>query len=373
MIISIIWIIQKKVGAIMNKIEKVSALYYHSNNYTQNERNFKNTNSKQPRTDQISFPSNNVRYTLEKEYKQLYSELKEQYGDIDFITEQIVTGRENTQASSIRNSDKKHILYITDEYMKQLFDNEDTYLAKTDILKNIANKLSQYTTKTSVWLDSNRAVFLQENTQKNNTDATIQALENFKQLNRTSSKLNETSSNSSLNSIPISGIYSKIANASAKEMLYDVINDIQKELFNLQVRSHANNSKEQQKIRLLIQSLQKGLTKCHEKIKMFDKERSIELEKKTSHKKKKYNQTLELQKELENQKSKRYNQDKKTRLEGITIQSAIRQLEQEEPYDTLPYEPSSNPFTSNEFQSFSLPSFLTENMSFSSILQCIDF
>lgn len=361
----------------MNKIQKVSALYYQPNNYMQNEKNFKNMASKQPRTDQVSFPSNSMRYSLEKEYKQLYSELKEQYSDIEFVTEQIVTGRENVAITSTGNTDKKHILYITDEYMKQLFDNEDTYLTKTDALKNIANKLSQYSAKTSVWLDSNKAVFLQENiqgnTQKNNTDAIVQALENFKQLNRTSSKSNENSSNSSLNSIPISGIYSKIANASAKEMLYDVINDIQKELFNLQVKSHANNNKERQKIRLLIQSLQKGLTKCYEKIKMFDKERNTELEKKTSHKKKKYNQELELKKELEVQKAKRYNQDKKTRLEGITIQSALQQLEQEQPYDALSYDTPDTSFLQNEIQSLSLPSFLTENSPHFSILQCIDF
>lgn len=371
----------------MNKIEKVSALYYHSNNYTQNERNFKNTTSKQPRTDQISFPSNNVRYTLEKEYKQLYSELKEQYGDIDFITEQIVTGRENTQASSIRNSDKKHILYITDEYMKQLFDNEDTYLAKTDILKNIANKLSQYTTKTSVWLDSNRAVFLQGNTQKNNIlDTALKSIQDANAKYNFPSKAEQeikSQYNSKSSEMPnVSKVFSKIARAKSKDVIYQIMNDVQKDLLDLQLALAFQKGKVRAKTQAIIQGLRKSLTKGHDKIKRIESEEMSKLRQKIAHEKQEREREIEEARRLRKKQADRKKEESSMIREGDKAQKRIdeldRQIREENKKNSLPEftlnptNSSSTPNATNTINATSTPITSSEPISIS-VVETIDF
>ncbi len=342
----------------MNKIQKVSALYYQPNNYMQNEKNFKNMASKQPRTDQVSFPSNSMRYSLEKEYKQLYSELKEQYSDIEFITEQIVTGRENVATTSTGNTDKKHILYITDEYMKQLFDNEDTYLTKTDILKNIANKLSQYTTKTSVWLDSNKAVFLQGNTQKNNIlDTALKTIQDTNAKYSFPSKAEQeikSQYNSNSSEMPnVSKVFSKIARAKSKDVIYQIMNDVQKDLLDLQLALAFQKGKVRAKTQAIIQGLRKSLTKGHDKIKRIESEEMSRLRQKIAHDKQEREREIEEARRLRKKQTERKKEENSMIREGDRAQRRIdeldRQIREENKKNSLPE------FTLNPTNSSSTP------------------
>lgn len=318
----------------MNRIEKISALYYQANNYTQNEKNFKQTTSQQPRTDQLSFSSNSIRHTLEKEYRQLYSELKEQYTDIEFVTEQIVTGRENTPISSIGNTNRKHILYITDDYMKQLFGDEDTYLTKTDILKNIANKLSKYSTKTSVWLDSNKAIFLQGNSQTNNILNT--ALKSIQDTNAKynfpskSEQENKSQYNSKSSDMPnVSKVFSKIARAKSKDVIYAVMNDVQKDLLDLQLALAFQKGKVRAKTQAIIKALRKSLTKGHDKIKRLESEEMSKLREKIAREKQEREREMEEARKLRKKQADRKKEENSMVREGDDAQRQIDELERQ--------------------------------------------
>lgn len=328
----------------MNTISAISYIKYQQPKTLQPDKNF-SPEIKSPRTDQISFSTNNMRHILEKEYKQLYSELKEQYQTVDFITEQLVSGRDNTLVSVIKNTNKTHTLYITDEYMKQLFDNEDTYLAKTDILKNIASKLSQYSSKTSVCLDNKKAIFLQSNSQKNNIlNTALKSVQDTNAKYNFSSKaeqeIKSQSTSNSSNMPNVSKVFSKIARAQSKDVIYQIMNDVQKDLLDLQLALASQKGKVRAKTQAIIKALRKSLTKGHDKIKRLESEEMSKLKEKIAHEKQEREQEIEEARRLRKKQAERKKEENSMIREGDRAQKRIdeldRQIKQENQDNSLP-------------------------------------